>query len=81
MLEITDQVFSILAFNLEELKASLPLYKMLESFTHKAFCNLTNPLPEFFVLRIYMIYLDLTALYYTPLIYRPISLLAFNQVA
>ena len=81
MLEITDQVFSILAFNLEELKASLPLYKMPESFMDKAFCNLTNPLPEFFVLHIYMISLDLTALYYTPLIYRPISLLAFNRVS
>lgn len=81
MLEITDQVFSILAFNPGELKGSLPLYKMPESFMDKAFCNLTNLLPEFLVLRIYMISLDLTALYYTPLIYRLISLLAFKRVA
>lgn len=78
MLEITDQVFSILASNPGELKGSLPLYKMPKTFMDKAFCNLTNPLPEFLVLRIYMISLDLTALYYTSLIYRLISLLAFK---
>jgi hypothetical protein len=80
VLEITDQVFSILAFNLGELKVSLPLYKMPKSYIDKALCNLNNPLPAFFVLRIYMISLDLTALYYTPLIYRQISLLACKRV-
>jgi hypothetical protein len=81
VLEITVQVFSILTLNLKELKVSLPLYKMLKSFIHRAFCNLSNPLPAFFLLWTYTISLDLTPLYDTPLIYRQISLLAFNGVS
>ena len=51
MLEITDQVYSIVTFGSGDLKASLPLYKMSKTLISMHLSKFTYPVSGFFLPR------------------------------